>query len=76
LYNYKINKLSKHECRVISGKIIPALLTTTATISGLLSLEFYKLILGKDVSNHRDMLSWQVDLGISSYTNNIFTLSK
>jgi len=52
--NYKIKTASRHECKMIAGKIIPAIASTTAAICGLVELELFKLALGSKVDNHRD----------------------
>jgi len=45
-WNYRIKESSRHEVKITAGKIIAALATTTAMITGLVELEFYKLKLG------------------------------
>lgn len=51
--NYLIKDTTRQKCRMISGKIIPAIATTTATITGFIGVEIYKYIQRASLDQYR-----------------------
>ena len=62
--NYQISQATRHTCKMISGKIIPAIATTTASICGLVCLEVLKLVQKKSLSAFRDC---NINLGVNTF---------
>lgn len=62
--NYRIRQASRHKCKMIAGKIIPAIATTTASVTGLAMLEMLKLLQQKKLEAFKDSSN---SLGLNMY---------
>jgi len=62
-WNYHIPLAKRHKCKMVAGRIIPAVATTTAMVTGLIEMELYKILLGLDKAK---FLGCNVNLGVHS----------
>ena len=71
--NYNLPQLDKTKIKIIAGKIMPALITSTSSISGLLALQLYALCQNSDCKNFRtgviDLYDNTLSLGIPVLNN-------
>jgi len=62
-WNYHIPLAKRHKCKMVAGRIIPAVATTTAMVTGLVEMELYKIILGLGKDK---FLGSNVNLGVNT----------
>ena len=62
--NYAIAPRDRMHVKLIAGKIIPAIATTTASVTGLALIEFFKVLQERDVS---DLRNGMIDIGVNNY---------
>mmetsp|Transcript_10517 Transcript_10517/g.32676 ORF Transcript_10517/g.32676 Transcript_10517/m.32676 type:complete len:327 (-) Transcript_10517:286-1266(-) len=63
--NYRIATKDRLAVKMVAGKIIPAIATTTAAVTGIALMELFKVLQGKEVS---DLRNGMIDLGANIYT--------
>lgn len=64
--NYTLRRTDFQNCKVIAGRIVPAIATTTAAVCGLVTLELFKVLLEKDTDSY---MNRAIGLGSYSYTS-------
>ena len=62
--NYTIPTATHLKVKLVAGKIIPAIATTTAAVTGLVLLELFKVLMGRGAAQ---LCNGMVDLGANNY---------
>ena len=62
--NYKLEKFDKIKTKLISGKIIPAVSTATACITGFSSTQIYTLLYNNNINNLKEI---SINLSVNAY---------
>jgi len=63
--NYAIKRSGFQAVKIVAGKIIAAIATTTAAVCGLVMLELFKLAMGVDTDS---LMSRMIGLAVNTYT--------
>jgi len=53
--NYKIEEVDNFKIKLIAGKIIPAIATTTAMVVGAVGIEIIKFLLNKGIEAYKNV---------------------
>ena len=72
-WNFQIKATPRAEIKVIAGRILAALATTTAMVCGLVDIEFCKLVLGLQNLGSDKFLASNINLALGSNAFNAFT---
>jgi ubiquitin-activating enzyme E1 len=62
--NYDIQTADRLKVKMIAGKIIPAIATTTAAVTGLSMLELFKVLINREMG---DLRNGMIDIGCNNY---------
>ena len=62
--NYRIPEAPREKAKMIAGRIIPAIATTTASVTGLVMLEMFKVLQAKPIEKLRN---GNFNLGTNNY---------
>jgi ubiquitin-activating enzyme E1 len=63
--NYLIKEASRFDVKMTAGKIIPAVGTTTCSVTGLVCVEFYKVVAGARLEHFRNSF---LNLGVNVFS--------
>jgi ubiquitin-activating enzyme E1 len=63
--NYRISTAARHQVKIIAGKIIPAIATTTCAVTGLVGIEFLKVVRTPKIEPYRNTF---MNLAVNMYT--------
>jgi len=67
--NYEIELADEFRVRQTAGRIVPAMATTTAMITGNVLIELYKIVQGfDDIESYRNGMCYTIRIGINTNT--------